>query len=861
MTLMHDVLREQLDISVVVYLDDILIYSRSMEQHAHDVATVLTKLRQPKLYAKLSKCEFGKPRVEFLGHFVSHEGISMDPAKVQAIVDWKPPATLTDLRAFLGLANYYRRYILGFSKITLPLTRMLKKGAKIEMGPEELDSFNHLKGALSSAPVLAIADPNLPYRMVTDASDYATGAILLQDQGNGWQPIAYESRKLQPAVVRRSIYEKVMLAILHALKAWRCYVHGRTLEVRTDHDSLKWLLSQQTLDSTQAKWIQALRDYDSSIILQPGRINPADALSRNPTHREGKTSVGSLTMVQTDEGLLDRFRQAYASDPNFGGRDRRSRGGSPIQYQQGDLWYQDEGGVPKIVVPTDEQLRLLLFHEVHDAPIGAHLGAEKTAWRLRQTFVWPGLDRDTRQYVRGCDQCQRNKPVLRKPTGLLQPLPLPTDKWVDLSMDFITKLPKTSRGNDAVFVIVDRFTKWAYMVPIPEAIDAPQVAQLFFNHVFTRHGMPKTIVSDRDTLFLSHFWQTLWELMGTRLKMSSAYHPQTDGQTEVVNRIIIQALRGFVGAAQDNWDLILPSIEFAYNTSYHSAIKTSPFFLNYGKQPLIPPHLLKPLPTRAPAVDESISQLQEAQQLAKTHLVQSQARYRQTANPHRRSQEYKVGERVLLSNEHLAIPRGGTSRKLREVWAGPYLIVERIGEVNYRLQLPPTMRVHPVFHVSRLKPYYEPEPDRRSAPVPPIVVDGTEEYEVEALMGDRKRGRVQQYLVQWKGYPTSDNTWEKEQDLEPHARDALQEYRERQQRRRRPLNTLGVSAWVPVRRAPLNSMGTFKWVPVDRPSRGSTIPMSHNGGPSEVGPLVYKTRGMGTEGGITEPTICQNGSS
>ena len=215
--------------------------------------------------------------------------------------------------------------------------------------------------------------------MVTDASDYATGAILLQDQGKGWQPVACESRKLQPAEVRRSIYEKEMLAILHALKAWRCYVHGRTLEVRTDHDSLKWLLSQQTLDSTQAKWIQALRDYDLSIIHQSGRINPAGALSRNPTHREGKTPVGALTMVQTDEGLLDRFRQAYANDPDFVGRDRRSRSGSPIQYQQGDLWYQDEGGAPKIVVPTDEQLRLLLFHQVHDTPIGAHLGAEKTA--------------------------------------------------------------------------------------------------------------------------------------------------------------------------------------------------------------------------------------------------------------------------------------------------------------------------------------------------------------------------------------------------------------------------------------------------------------------------------------------------
>ena len=271
MTLMHDVLRDHLDHSVVVYLDDILIYSGTRAQHVKDVAAVLQRLREHKLYAKISKCEFSKKKVEFLGHFVSEEGVAMDPAKIKAITEWKPPTNITDLRAFLGLANYYRRYIQGFSKITLPLTKMLKKGAKVDMGEGEIRAFESLKQALSSAPVLAIADPNLPYRMVTDASDYATGAILLQDQGKGWQPIAYESRKLQPAEVRRTIYEKEMLAILHALKAWRCYVHGRSLEVRTDHDSLKWLLTQQNVDSTQARWLQSLRDYDLSIIHQPGR--------------------------------------------------------------------------------------------------------------------------------------------------------------------------------------------------------------------------------------------------------------------------------------------------------------------------------------------------------------------------------------------------------------------------------------------------------------------------------------------------------------------------------------------------------------------------------------------------------------
>ena len=369
---------------------------------------------------------------------------------------------------------------------------MLKKGAKVEMGPGEMEAFRELKQALSTAPVLAIADPNLPYRIVSDASDYAIGAILLQDQGQGWQPVAYESRKLQPMEIRRSIYEKEMLAILHALKAWRCYVHGRAVEVRTDHDALKWLLTQQNLDSTQAKWIQSLRDYDLSIIHQPGRINPADALSRNPLHRDAKppTQVGALTMLQTDEDLLKRFKEAYAQDRTFSSGDQRSAGRSPIRYQQGELWYQDEDGVPKVVVPDSDQLKLLLFQEVHDSPIGAHFGAEKTSWRLRQTFAWAGLERDVREYVRSCDQCQRNKPILRRAAGLLQQLPIPRDKWTDLSMDFVTKLPKTARGFDTIYVVVDRFTKWAYMMPITESMDAPEVAQVFYDRVLLVMGCP-----------------------------------------------------------------------------------------------------------------------------------------------------------------------------------------------------------------------------------------------------------------------------------------------------------------------------------------------------------------------------------
>ena len=312
MGLMNEVFRPLLDKSVVIYLDDILIFSRTWEDHLRDVGAVLQRLRDSKLYAKVSKCEFGKESVEFLGHVVSNEGVSVDAKKVEAIKEWPVPTNIHDLRAFLGLANYYRRFVLNYSKLALPLTRMLKKGAVIAMGKAELDAFDAIKEALMTAPVLAVADPKLGYRIVTDASDFAIGAILLQDQGKDWQPIAYESRKLQPAELRRNVYEKEMLAVLHALKTWRCYVEGRPVELVTDHESLKWLLTQKELDRQQAKWVHVLSQFDIDIVYRPGRINPADALSRHPLHR-----LAAVSVVQTAPELLQRFVDGYEADPLF----------------------------------------------------------------------------------------------------------------------------------------------------------------------------------------------------------------------------------------------------------------------------------------------------------------------------------------------------------------------------------------------------------------------------------------------------------------------------------------------------------------------------------------------------------------
>ena len=312
MGLMNEVFRPLLDKSVVVYLDDILIYSRSWEDHKRHIAEVLERLREHKLYAKVSKCEFGKVEVEFLGHIVTQSGVKVDAKKVEAVRSWPLPQNIHDLRAFLGLSNYYRRFVQNYSKLTLPLTRMLKKGMAVEMGEVEVEAFEAVKDALTSTPVLAVADPHLGYRIVTDASDFAIGAILLQDQGGGWQPIAYESRKLQPAELRRNVYEKEMLAVLHSLKAWRCYVEGRPIELVTDHESLKWLLTQKELDRQQAKWVQVLSQFDIDIVYRPGRVNPADALSRHPIHR-----LAAVSVVQTAPELLQRFAAGYEADPLY----------------------------------------------------------------------------------------------------------------------------------------------------------------------------------------------------------------------------------------------------------------------------------------------------------------------------------------------------------------------------------------------------------------------------------------------------------------------------------------------------------------------------------------------------------------
>ena len=310
MTLMNDIFREYLDRFVIVYIDDILVYSKNLQDHLLHLEQVLQKLQQHRLFGKLSKCEFAKEAVDFLGHVVSSLGLTIDQHKIESIRTWPIPTNLHELHSFLGLATYYRHFVKRFSQLTSPLTDLLHKERVYDWQPEQENAFNAIKEALISTPVLLLPDPEKSYVVTTDASDFAVGAVLSQDQGKGEQPIAFESRKMSPAERNYPVHEKELLAIIHALKTWRIYLEDHPFEVITDHASLEYLATQSNLSRRQTRWVELLQSYDFIVRYRPGRTNTvADALSR-------RADLKAITTIEADIGK--RIAEGYSNDEYFG---------------------------------------------------------------------------------------------------------------------------------------------------------------------------------------------------------------------------------------------------------------------------------------------------------------------------------------------------------------------------------------------------------------------------------------------------------------------------------------------------------------------------------------------------------------
>ena len=824
---MNRIFKEHLGRFVLVYLDDVLVFSRTREEHAHHLRVVFGLLERYRLYCRLRKCTFAQKEVKFLGHIVGAGGVKVDPAKIATVAEWPVPANVSEVRSFLGLATYFRKFVQGFSTLVRPLTNLTKATVPWEWTPACQEAYEGVKYALTHAPVLALPDFRKPFEVICDASITGLGAVLLQEG----RPVAFESRRLIPAEVNYLTTEQELLAVVHALQTWRCYLEGVEFTVVTDHNPLTFLPTQPTLSRRQARWAEFLSRFRFKWEYRPGRKNVADPLSRIPLHkddahacvaylcavelrprrragaaqeapepqpqprpqrqtrakRQPRAASAPPTRRQPQEPLpqpwplppvigpwtgdLRVLRDAYERDPWFA----KAVNLVDLHRGEGGLWYKGD----RLVIPDEQWIKEGILYELPDAPYSGHVGMRKTLKAVERLYWWPGITQDVERYVRSCHSCQRAKAVQKKQAGLLQPLPIPEDPFESISMDWITGLPPTERGHDAVLVFVCRLTKMVHLCPTTSKVTAEGTARLFHQEVFKHHGLPRDIVSDRDPRLTSHFWRQVMSYLGTKLNMSTAFHPQTDGQTERVNRVLEDMLRHFVGPHQNNWDELLPTVEFAINNSYHESTKDTPFRLVYGRDPRTPLSLGHP--PKVQKAHEWADRMMLGLAQAKKALAAAQQRQKAYADAKRRPVTYQVGQEVLLNTATLQF-KGPHSKKLLPRWVGPFVITKLVGPAACELDLPDYMPIHPVFHVSKLRPFVASA--RQQAPPPPIeTASGDLEFFVERVLDHRVRKvgkrHVTEYLVRWLGYGAEADSWEPEGGAEGLAdTEALEAYKQ-----------------------------------------------------------------------------------
>ncbi|GJT41243.1 putative reverse transcriptase domain-containing protein [Tanacetum coccineum] len=588
MDLMNRVCKPYLDKFVIVFIDDILIYSKNKQEHEEHLKLILELLKKEQLYAKFSKCEFWIPKVQFLGHVIDSQGIHVDPAKIESVKDWASPKSATEIHQFLGLAGYYRRFIKGFSKIAKPMTKLTQKKVKFDWGDKAETAFQLIKHKLCSAPILALPEGNEDFIVYCDASIKGLGAVLMQRE----KVIAYASRQLKIHEKNYTTHDLELGAVVFALKIWRHYLYGTKCIVFTDHKSLQHILDQKELNMRQRRWLELLSDYDCEIRYHPGKANVvADALSRK--ERIKPLRVRALVMTigldlpkQILEAQIEARKPENLKSEDVGGM-LIENSKDPEKPRKEKLEPRADGTLclnNRSWLPCYGDLRTLIMHESHKSKYSVHPGSDKMYQDMKQLYWWPNMKADIATYVSKCLTCLRVKAEHQKPSGLLVQPEIPQWKWDNITMDFVTKLPRTQRGNDTIWVIVDRLTKSAYFLPMRETDPKDKLARMYLKEVVTRHGIPVSIIYDHDPRFASNFWRSFQKAMGTRLDMSTAYHPETNGQSERTIQTLEDMLRACVIDFGNGWEGHLPLIEFSYNNSYHASIKAAPFEALYGRK-------------------------------------------------------------------------------------------------------------------------------------------------------------------------------------------------------------------------------------------------------------------------------------
>jgi hypothetical protein len=780
-TMMNDIFRELIEEGVLaVYMDDILIFTKTLLEHRVVVKRVLQILTDNKLYLKPDKCIFEANRVEFLGLILSENHVEMDPVKIEGVRGWPQPKNVKELQSFLGFINFYRRFIQDFSKVARPLHNLTKKDSKWTWDADQREAFDKLKETVTSAPILIQPDVNRPFKLETDASDFATGAILSQlDTDDKWRPVGFLSKSLNDAERNYQIYDKELLSVIRALQEWRHLLEGAThpVDVYNDHRNLTYFMTAQNLNRRQARWSLFLSRFNFAMHHRAGRSSgKPDALSRRADHQKeepdnvGQTlltpdffairAAGGIVLDMPVDSFLERIQNCKDRDEAVVKAFKELKRTSGLL--QGTEWKEDGNLVTfngRIYVPRDPQLRHDIVQAHHDSPIAGHPGRWKTLELVHRNYWWPGMSRYVSSYVKGCDKCNRTKIFPAAPAGKLMPNQIPERCWQVVTVDLIVGLPR-SHGFNAIWVAVDRLSKRIRVAPTTKEVDSVGVARLFRDHVWRNHGLPDQIISDRGSQFVSKFTRELNRLLGIQTTPSTAFHPQTDGQTERVNMEIEQYLRVFINHRQDDWAEWLPLAEFAYNNRIHASTRKTPFEVDAGQHPRM--GIEPQRATRVEATEKFVERMKNVREETQSALQQAREDMAHFHNIHRgKPTTFEVGDKVWLDSRNIRTKR--PMKKLDDRWFGPFPIIEVVSNNAYKLKLTRTFsRVHPVFHVTLLRKAEEDtitERPQLTHPEPEIDEQGELAYEVEEVLDSRHFQGELQYLLKFKGYGPEWNEW------------------------------------------------------------------------------------------------------
>ena len=615
-----------------------------------------------------------------------------------------------------------------------------------------------MKTCFTTTPVLAYPDNDCQFRLETDALDFATGAVLSIQKDDKWHPIAFSSHAMSPEERNYPVADKEMLSVIRSLEQWRHYLEGakHEFEIWNDHANLQWFMKRQDLNRRQACWAQYLSQFNFKWTHKAGStMGKADTLSRREDHAVGVADDNKGIMVISPDQIHTItpdlktliFDALVTQTETEVYRLCKEKG---ICEERDGFLYDSSS---RMYVPDDDSLRMKIISSHHDSPVAGHPGYQKTQELIERHYYWPGLSADVKTYVSHCGRCTCFKGSNTKPASAAIPLQPGTMPWVDVSADFITDLP-LSHGFDSILTVVDRFSKETEFIPCNKTATALDTAKLYLFHVWKDHGLPRSIVSDHGLQFASQVMMDLCKRLGIAPKLSTAHHPQTDGQTEVINREVQQYLHLFCTEEQEQWSDWLGLAQFTINNRQHLATKFLPFQLTRTYTPRMGTESCM---VKAPAAEEFTDRLSRAYD----NLVKAHARIFTQTNWHRSdTPAYEVGDRVWLSTDNLCLPRA--SRKLSECWLGPYAITKLVGTNAVELRLPRSMHIHPIVNVSCVKPYCERLPGQPvTAPGPSNVTeDREEEYEVKSIIDSRYKGKRLEYLVQWKGWSETDRMWE-----------------------------------------------------------------------------------------------------